>query len=141
MSIDHRAHWEDIDTRDRDEKYRRAMQTGSDALYFAKCRNPNATWLPLLQKAYAKAHGDYGSIAGGKTGYVTGESISSHNSCMRSREGVEDLTGGVTTSISTTDILDRDDFWTNDLMNVSKLYLFGFAPALGVYGKEKGIYQ
>lgn len=44
---------------------RKVMQTGSKALYFAQCRNQNATWLPLLEKAYAKAHGDYGSIEGG----------------------------------------------------------------------------
>ena len=68
MSYISRKIWEDIDMPDRDEKYRQAMQKGSDALYFAKCRNPNATWLPLLEKAYAKAHGDYGSIRGGVTG-------------------------------------------------------------------------
>lgn len=41
------------------------MQTGSKALYFAQCRDQNETWLPLLEKAYAKAHGDYGAIEGG----------------------------------------------------------------------------
>ena len=47
---------------------RKVMQTGSKALYFAKCKDENATWLPLLEKAYAKAHGDYGSIEGGWIG-------------------------------------------------------------------------
>ena len=32
-------------------------QTGSGALYFAQCEDPNETWLPLMEKAYAKAHG------------------------------------------------------------------------------------
>ncbi|KAL8658462.1 MAG: hypothetical protein Q9202_007556 [Teloschistes flavicans] len=124
MSISGRHHWQQIDTRDVDEKYRKVMQTGSDALYFAKCKNPNATWLPLLQKAYAKAHGDYGSIEGGLIG-----------------EGIEDLTGGVTTSIETSDILDENSFWTNELMNISKLYLFGLKPLDGIYREEHGIFR
>ena len=48
-----------------DDEYQRVMQTGSKALYFAQCREQNETWLPLLEKAYAKAHGDYGAIEGG----------------------------------------------------------------------------
>ena len=47
---------------------RKTMQTGSKALYFAQCKDQNATWLPLLEKAYAKAHGDYGALEGGKNG-------------------------------------------------------------------------
>ncbi len=53
---------------DAEEKYRKSCQTGSDALYFAKCSSENETWLPLLEKAYAKAHGDYSAIDGGFTG-------------------------------------------------------------------------
>lgn len=56
------------DLEDPDERYRKAMQTGSIALSFARCRNDNETWLPLLEKAYEKAHGDYGSIDGGWVG-------------------------------------------------------------------------
>lgn len=43
---------------------------GSKALHFAKCHDDNETWLPLLEKAYAKAHGDYGAIEGGWAGYA-----------------------------------------------------------------------
>lgn len=82
--------WEDIDRADSEEIYQRTFQTNSAALYFAQCANPNETWLPLLEKAYAKAHGDFAAIEGGFTG-----------------EGIEDLTGGVTTEVFTSDILDR----------------------------------
>ncbi len=46
------------------------MQTGSKALYFAQCRDQNETWLPLLEKAYAKAHGDYAAIEFFATGIL-----------------------------------------------------------------------
>jgi hypothetical protein len=72
------------------QKYRRAFQSNSEALYFAQCENKHETWLPLLEKAYAKAHGDYAAIEGGFTG-----------------EGIEDLTGGVTSEVFTSDILDK----------------------------------
>ena len=64
-----REQWNDIMNRqDPEEEYRKAYQTGSRALYFAQCSTANETWLPLLEKAYAKAHGDFGSIEGGYTG-------------------------------------------------------------------------
>ena len=75
---------------DPDEAYRRIFQSNSGALYFAQCAHPQETWLPLLEKCYAKAHGDYCSIEGGHEG-----------------EGLEDLTGGITSELVTTDILDR----------------------------------
>jgi Calpain family cysteine protease len=61
--------WDTIDRRDTEEEYRKTHQTGSRALYFARCSDPRETWLPLLEKAYAKAHGDYVAISGGWTGY------------------------------------------------------------------------
>lgn len=53
-----------------EKEYRKVMQTGSKALYFAKCKDQNTTWLPLLEKAYAKAHGDYGALCGGQAGLI-----------------------------------------------------------------------
>ncbi|KUJ13736.1 cysteine proteinase [Mollisia scopiformis] len=108
-----------------EEDYRKIYQSGSGALYFAQCEDPNETWLPLLEKAYAKAHGDYAAIEGGSTG-----------------EGLEDLTGGVTTEIFSTDILDKEYFWNEELMNVNKDFLFGCAA--GIFwgrGNRKGIYE
>jgi hypothetical protein len=60
------AHGDDYDpTGAKERKYKKNYQTGSDALYFASCVDQNETWLPLLEKAYAKAHGDYNAIGGG----------------------------------------------------------------------------
>jgi hypothetical protein len=110
---------DDIET-----EYRKTYQTGSQALFFAHCANKNETWLPLLQKAYAKAHGDYGALVGGWNG-----------------EGVEDLTGGVTTELLTSDILDVDEFWTNEIMKANKEFLFGCSTGLlgSGYGTRDGI--
>lgn len=89
-----------------EDKYRKAFLTGSEALYFAQCREENETWLPLLEKAYAKAHGDYGVIEGGFTG-----------------EAIEDLTGGVTTELRTSDILDKKQFW-QELLQYNGKFVF-----------------
>jgi hypothetical protein len=85
----------------KEKKYKKNRQTGSDALHFASCADQNETWLPLLEKAYAKVHGDYDSIAGGFSG-----------------EGVEDLTGGVTSKVLTNRILSKDRLW-KELLEVS----------------------
>ena len=115
---------EDRDRVDSEEAYRHIYQSNSGALYFAQCEDPNETWLPLLEKCYAKAHGDYSAIDGGFTG-----------------EGIEDLTGGVTTEIYTSDILDREAFWRHELMQVNKEFLFGCSA--GIWGRgrdsQKGI--
>jgi len=88
-------------------KYRKAYQTGSDALYFAACREKNETWLPLLEKAYAKVHGDYNAIWGGWVG-----------------EGVEDMTGGVNSEMVLEDVLFKDNLW-KELLNEEKHFVFG----------------
>ena len=120
-----RYHWLELQNRKSPEdEYRTVMQTGSRALYFAQCSDPNETWLPLLEKAFAKAHGDYSAIDGGFVG-----------------EGIEDLTGGVTSEIFATDILDKDQFWREELMNVNKTFLFGCGQMGGIYGSRKGIQE
>ena len=59
---------EQTDREDVEKEYRMTYQTGSQCLFFAHCRDQNETWLPLLEKAYAKAHGDYAALAGGWIG-------------------------------------------------------------------------
>ncbi|KAI0470722.1 hypothetical protein GGR56DRAFT_678606 [Xylariaceae sp. FL0804] len=118
--------WEDRERINSEEQYRRTYQSGSGALYFAQCEEANETWLPLLEKAYAKAHGDYAAIEGGFTG-----------------EGIEDLTGGVTTELYTTDILDKEHFWAHELMRVNDEFLFGCSTGMwgGGWGDRKGIVE
>ncbi|MCJ1379647.1 hypothetical protein MMC17_002749 [Xylographa soralifera] len=112
--------WDQVFNRqDAEEEYRKAFQTGSRALYFAQCSNEHETWLPLLEKAFAKAHGDYEAINGGFTG-----------------EAIEDLTGGVTTELFTTDILDKEKFWKDELLKVNDQFLFGCAT--GCFDDWKG---
>jgi hypothetical protein len=48
-----------------EKKHKKQNQTGSDALYFGACTNENETWLPLIEKAFAKIHGDFKAIVGG----------------------------------------------------------------------------
>ncbi|KAK4944745.1 hypothetical protein LTR10_015915 [Elasticomyces elasticus] len=90
-----------------DEKLLNLLQRGGEALYFSHCKS-SETWLPLIEKAYAKAHGDYTAVEGG---YAS--------------EGIEDLTGGVGVVLNPEDILDKDRFWTEQLSLVNDKYLFG----------------
>ncbi|KAI0967333.1 hypothetical protein F4678DRAFT_475298 [Xylaria arbuscula] len=125
-SVLERLLWEDRERVDSEEQYRRAYQSGSGALYFAQCEHADETWLPLLEKAYAKAHGDYQAIEGGFTG-----------------EGIEDLTGGVTTELYTTNILDKEYFWREELLKVNDEFLFGCSTGMwgAVWGERKGIVE
>ncbi|KAM7219078.1 calpain-D [Rhypophila decipiens] len=113
-----------IDREDVERVYRKTYQTGSKALFFAQCKDQNETWVPLLEKAYAKAHGDFASLSGGWIG-----------------EGLEDLSGGVTTELLASDILDLDGFWENELSRVNEEFLFGCSTGLldGGYGDRDGI--
>ncbi|KAJ3009877.1 UNVERIFIED_CONTAM: hypothetical protein HDU68_002451 [Siphonaria sp. JEL0065] len=89
------------------EEYEKTFLRGSKALKFAKSKDANETWVPLIEKAYAKAHGDYEAIEGG-------EGV----------EAVEDLTGGVCTIYQTDDILDTDKFWNEELLQMHKGKVF-----------------
>ncbi|KAG8994996.1 hypothetical protein FRB94_009526 [Tulasnella sp. JGI-2019a] len=97
------------------KKYDRTARKGSKNLLFAKSRTENETWVPLIEKAYAKLHGDYASLEGGYT-----------------NEGVEDLTGAVSTIMYVQDLLDTDQYWKDELMRVGVDRLFAcFIPIDG----------
>ena len=110
---------EGMDLKHDEEKLLAQLQRGGEALYFSHCKS-NETWLPLIEKAYAKAHGDYASIEGGFAS-----------------EAIEDLTGGVGVVINPEDIMDKDRFWREQLSQVNEKYLFGGgskSAAKGVIG-------
>lgn len=113
-----------IDQEDVERVYRKTYQTGSKALFFAQNKDQNETWMPLMEKAYAKAHGDYGSLSGGWIG-----------------ESIEDLTGGVTTELLLSDVFDTDSFWDNEISRVNDEFFFGCSTGLldGGTGDRDGI--
>lgn len=76
------------------KSYKESQQHGSRALYYGHLSGGEELWLPLLEKAYAKVHGDYQAIHGGWCG-----------------EAIEDLTGGATTDFRASSIADPEKMW------------------------------
>ncbi|KAK4171425.1 putative calpain [Triangularia setosa] len=101
-------------------EYRKRYQTGSEALYFAQCEDQNETWLPILEKAYAKVHGDYEAISGGWSG-----------------EAVEDMTGGVTTTVASNRVLKKDKLW-KELVNAEGEFVFALSAIGTGWDSYKG---
>lgn len=58
------------------DRYNSSARHGGKSLYFASSGSLGETWVPLIEKAYAKLHGNYAHLNGGFT-------------C----EALEDLTG------------------------------------------------
>ena len=56
--------------------YNSIAQKGGKGLHFAKSGTTGETWVPLIEKAYAKLHGDFATLDGGSMS-----------------EAIEDLTG------------------------------------------------
>ncbi|QRW14157.1 calpain family cysteine protease [Ceratobasidium sp. AG-Ba] len=106
------------------ELYERQARKGSKTLYFGKSKTENETWVPLLEKAYAKLHGDYASLHGG---YAA--------------EAIEDMTGGLSTRFHTHDIMDINRFWEEQLLRANKDRLFGcYIYGMSCAREVKGVY-
>ncbi|KAF9038122.1 hypothetical protein BJ165DRAFT_1408041 [Panaeolus papilionaceus] len=90
--------------------FNQAARKNGKTLYFAKSGASGETWVPLIEKAYAKLHGNYSSLKGGEEA-----------------EAIEDLTGGVSTTFLSKDILDVDVFWKEELCRANEDRLFGCA--------------
>ncbi|KAJ3522261.1 hypothetical protein NM208_g12934 [Fusarium decemcellulare] len=95
-------------------QYKKQKQSGSESLFFAKCKDSNETWLPLLEKAFAKVHGDYNALDGGWAGTA-----------------VEDLTGGVTTVVAGNRVLRKERLWREMLGSDGEdgEFVFGLSAA------------
>ncbi|KAH8099828.1 hypothetical protein BXZ70DRAFT_220215 [Cristinia sonorae] len=106
--------WEELRSEEQElyhnskDSYNATARKGGASLFFAKSGTAGETWVPLIEKAYAKLHGNFAYLSGGRT-------------C----EGIEDLTGGVSTIILSNDILDVDRFWEEELTRANKDRLFG----------------
>lgn len=87
--------------------YLKITKTGKNLLTYAKSGLEGETWVPLLEKAYAKFYGNYSHLEGGWTG-----------------EALEDLTGGVCTMFAVKDILHVDKFWKDGLTKANEDRLF-----------------
>ncbi|RXW21859.1 hypothetical protein EST38_g4004 [Candolleomyces aberdarensis] len=87
------------------DRFNAIARKGGQLLLYAKAGTSNETWVPLIEKAYAKLYGCFSHLVGGQT-----------------REAIEDLTGGVASHV--VDILDVDAFWKDELCRVNKDRLF-----------------
>ncbi|KAG9292488.1 hypothetical protein G9A89_001561 [Geosiphon pyriformis] len=96
--------------------------TGNLTPTFGECKDPKETWFPLIEKAFAKIHGDYESIFNGVVG-----------------QGLEDLTGGVCTTLITSEIMNVERFWKEELSNVNQNVLFAAQRDPGTTADGKGL--
>ncbi|KAF6764385.1 hypothetical protein DFP72DRAFT_421321 [Ephemerocybe angulata] len=93
------------------ERFDAIARKGGHVLTYAKAGTSDETWVPIIEKAYAKLYGCFAHIdSGGQT-----------------REAIEDLTGGVAMNLNSRDILNLDRFWKDELCKVNKDRLFACA--------------
>ncbi|KAJ7659255.1 cysteine proteinase [Mycena polygramma] len=117
-------------------RYNSSARKGSEVLYFAKSGSAGETWVPLVEKAYAKLHGDYGSLCSGYAGQrgalrtICFISLGGHNLTSVYRV-LRILLGESQASFnakyirsSSPDILSKNDFWNNELLHANRDRVF-----------------
>ncbi|TFK23791.1 cysteine proteinase, partial [Coprinopsis marcescibilis] len=92
------------------EAYEAVARKGGRLLLFARSGSQQETWVPLIEKAYAKLNNNFAHLEGGFT-----------------TESVEELTGGVSSVFKCQDILNVDKFWNEELLLVNKDRVFAGA--------------
>lgn len=72
-------------------------------LVFASCENENEFWVPLIEKAYAKLHGNYAALISG----VTDDGLVDMSGFVSEKVKVLDKRG----QFNSKDLKSEDDFW------------------------------
>ena len=110
------------------EEWINNYRKGNDIVYFGTSKTEGETWVPLIEKAYAKLHGNYHYIVGGFA-----------------NEAIEDLTGAVCSRTSVNDVLDPNKFWNELISTAGRSRLYGCsvrgdtAAASSVHSSDYGI--
>jgi hypothetical protein len=107
-------------------KYDDTARKGAETLYFSRpVSGSEETWIPLVEKAYAKLHGDYASLMYGRTC----DALEDLTGCVASSRRFDSPSSyrnsGVSSLILSRDILDKDRFWEDELSKANKDRLFG----------------
>jgi hypothetical protein len=110
-------------------KYNKTARKGGKNLLFARSGTENETWVPLVEKAFAKLHGDYSALDGGRAGEALEDLTGYVLNIMKSTRPPLIVFSGVSSVLLTKDILDTDKFWKEELLraNVDRLFSAGFA--------------
>ncbi|KAG2008830.1 hypothetical protein CC2G_014217 [Coprinopsis cinerea AmutBmut pab1-1] len=104
LPIQNPRHFDSLDDGERQlfvedrDLFHHVQKNRGSRLTYAKSGSDGETWVPLIEKAYAKLYGSYEHLDGG---WAT--------------EAIEDLSGGVSMTFYTQDILDRDRFWKEEM--------------------------
>ena len=99
---------------------------------FARCKDENEFWVPIVEKAYAKLHGGYHNLTAGQMGYalkdLTGEPVESLH-----LDSPETLPCGS---------IDEDSIWNLFIENIAESHIMGcLIDSPAAMAEEKNSYD